>query len=478
MRPAESGSEWLGLPAPPLKGETDSESSGDEEAAAPRICGSGESRGGGSGDAPAAAPCPPPKDDEKPKERRRPKSFRSLHDALAAAEDGDVIRMLPGTHNGLGRSAVIDKRVLIDGRGGGGGGGSVGGGSGAASFPLLLSTATAATLDARGNVPALRFRRPAAVLGLFIDATGFREAVRVDSTRGSGGGSGGGKGNATTRALLAGCSVTSSGDDGAVAAGSFAALTLLDCEIKAGRAGVRAFAGGDVELRGCTVEGCGTHGLAAQALSPSSPFLASGSPGTLGGRISAKDCRVASCREEGALCSGRGSSLLLEGVEIEHCRGPAVDASGEGCSVLLRGGARVSKCSGGGLWLWRGARGAVSPGEGGGRCLLSCEETFALLTDGEGTKLTIERGCCEVRGGVKGAESEAAAAAAAAASSPLSSPFSSSSSSSGAGGEGEAGDGDENGNAASTAKQQLRHCGPPPEVGPFRWDGPDPLRAE
>ena len=354
---------------------------------------------------------------------------------------------------------MIDKRVLIDGRRGKGGRGNGNGNQNGVS-PLALSTTT--TLDARGNTPALRFRRAAAVVGLNIDATGFREAVRVDSLSPSSGTS------AFGGALLAGCSVSSSGDDGVVVAGKLSLLTLVDCEIRAGKAGVRTFAGGEIFLKRCSVKGCGTHGLAAQALSPSSPFLSSSSNSSplsshLGGKISARETKISSCREEGALCSGAGSSLVLEGVEIDSCRGPAVDASGRGCSVLLRGGGGKGKkgnkifgCSGGGLWLWQGARARVC----GAGTLISCDETFAVLTDGKGTRLEIESGCCcEVRGGVKGAEAERAVVAAEA--------------------RNESSENEDEGNsaAASTTKQQPRHCGPPPEVGPFRWDGPDPLRA-
>ena len=377
--------------------------------------------------------------------------------------------MLPGTHNSLGRSAIIEKRVLIDGRRATEEGS--GGGTGGSFLPPLSAAgaraaAAAATIDARGNVPALRFRRPAAVVGLVLDATGFREAVRADSLHVAGNsGSGPSSPAAAARALLAGCSVASSGDDAVVAAGRFAALTLLDCAISgACRAGVRAFAGGDVELRGCSVGRCGTHGLAAQALSPSSPLLASSSPSPrLGGRISAKRCRISDCREEGALCSGQGSRLVLEGVEIVSCSGPAVDASGSGCSVLLRGETKISGCAGGGLWLWQGARGKVS-GKGNS---ISCEETFAVLTEGQGTRLEIEEGgcCCEVSGGVKGAEAERAVAAAAA--------------KNGACDSSDRDSGNGKSVAARQQRQQLqRHCGPPPEAGPFRWDGPDPLRAE
>ena len=373
-----------------------------------------------------------------------------------------MIRMLPGTHNGLGRSAVIDKRVLIDGRSGRGNGS--GSGSSASISSLALSTTTTA-LDARGNTPALRFRRAAAVVGLTIDATGFREAVRVDSLPSGGSASG---------ALLAGCSVSSSGDDGVVVAGKLALLTLVDCEVRAGKAGVRAFAGGEVCLKRCSVRECGTHGLAAQALSPSSPFLSSSSPSSsslgVGGKISARETKISSCREEGALCSGAGSSLVLEGVEIDRCRGPAVDASGRGCSVLLRGGGgkggekgnKISGRFGGGLWLWQGARARVC----GAGTVISCDETFAVLTDGKGTRLEIEKGCCcEVRGGLKGAEAERAVLVAAAAAAARS--------------ENEENEDESNSAAATTTtEQQRRHCGPPPEVGPFRWDGPDPLRAE
>jgi hypothetical protein len=81
-------------------------------------------------------------------------------------------------------------------------------------------------LDFRGNAPALRIERTSVVDGVRVDATGWREAVRVD-------------GRGRVVATLRRCSLSSSGDDGALVSGA-ATLRLADCTVAAGRHGVVA----------------------------------------------------------------------------------------------------------------------------------------------------------------------------------------------------------------------------------------------
>lgn len=38
-------------------------------------------------------------------------TFRSIHDAVSAAVDGDEIVLMAGIHNGLGKSIDVDKRL-------------------------------------------------------------------------------------------------------------------------------------------------------------------------------------------------------------------------------------------------------------------------------------------------------------------------------------------------------------------------------
>lgn len=40
-------------------------------------------------------------------------TFRSVHDAVDAAEDGDEIVLMAGIHNGLGKSINVNKRLDI-----------------------------------------------------------------------------------------------------------------------------------------------------------------------------------------------------------------------------------------------------------------------------------------------------------------------------------------------------------------------------
>eukprot|EP00884_Botryococcus_braunii_P001166 jgi/Botrbrau1/1104/Bobra.0162s0005.1 len=84
-------------------------------------------------------------------------SFRSVRDAVAAAQDGDRVFLQPGIHNGLGETITVTKRILI-----------IGGG-----------TPADTKLDHRANSPAFRIERACVIKGIDIDMTGFREAVLV-----------------------------------------------------------------------------------------------------------------------------------------------------------------------------------------------------------------------------------------------------------------------------------------------------------
>ena len=85
VRPAADGDEWLGQAAPRVP-ELDAGSDSEGEGGFALLA---------AGDAHAAS-------DAALKGGARRTSFRCLHDALEAAKDGDVVELLPGTHNGLG----------------------------------------------------------------------------------------------------------------------------------------------------------------------------------------------------------------------------------------------------------------------------------------------------------------------------------------------------------------------------------------
>jgi hypothetical protein len=379
VRPAAEGEEWLGLPAPAVAGEEEEEDGG----------------GGGGGPArPALLPPPPgPAPEPATKTTLAPRSFRSIHAALAAAADGDTILLLPGTHNGLGASVEVTKRVLICG-----GGLAVGGR--APPHPTR-----SATLDARGNVPALRLGRACVVAGLVIEASGFREGVRVEPAGGrvADGGDSGRALPPTPAPLLADCVIRASGDDGvavlapppgrarrpdaAAPADRPWVPTFLRCTVgPARRAGVRvrgAGAGAGVRLVGCTVTDCKGPGLVVQG----------GGCACLSGGT-----RVEACGAEGVVVTGAGALLDAQDTAVARCAGPALDVSAGG-AAHIGAGVLLDSPDGGGLWAW--GAGTTVEVAGGPSTRVSSVSTFALLVDG-GAAVAFGPGGAAIAGGVGG----------------------------------------------------------------------------
>eukprot|EP00889_Picochlorum_renovo_P002463 jgi/Picre1/29493/NNA_004879.t1 len=81
-------------------------------------------------------------------------SFRCVKEAYDAAKDGDKIVLLKGTHNGLGETVSIKKRILIEGEG------------------YLGET----VIDQRANVPTFKIERGGVVIrNIDLDQTGFEK---------------------------------------------------------------------------------------------------------------------------------------------------------------------------------------------------------------------------------------------------------------------------------------------------------------
>lgn len=139
VRPADPETAWLGLPAPPEPGDTAPAGA----PGAPLLLGAPvASRGKNS----AAAG----------RHARAPLRFRSLEEAVEAAADGDVITLLPGTHNVRAPAGLaLARRVLIRGSGHSGSGDSRGSSSSAAGAPEGLVS----VVDYRGNSPLFRISR-------------------------------------------------------------------------------------------------------------------------------------------------------------------------------------------------------------------------------------------------------------------------------------------------------------------------------
>jgi tetratricopeptide (TPR) repeat protein len=89
-------------------------------------------------------------------------SFRCIQEAYNAARDGDRIVLLKGTHNGLGETLSIKKRILIEGEG------------------MLGDT----VLDQRANVPMFKIERGGVVIrNIDLDHTGFRESILIQGPK-------------------------------------------------------------------------------------------------------------------------------------------------------------------------------------------------------------------------------------------------------------------------------------------------------
>ncbi|GBF97507.1 hypothetical protein Rsub_10430 [Raphidocelis subcapitata] len=322
VRPADPDTAWLGLPAP---------ADGGDGAAAPGSRRALPAPQGWRAGGPAAG-------------QTRPQLFfRCLEDALGAAADGDVIELLPGTHNVRAPGGLrLDRRVLIGG-GGGEGGGLLGrlGGAGQEG-PGVGAGPAAALIDYRGNAPLFRISRPCVLSRIEVDMVGFAPAVAID-------------GPASLAPLLAGCRVACSGGD-AVLAGGAAAPTLLNCSLTGCKAGLHLHGTARATLRACALEGCGDQGA----------LLQEGASAELDG------CEIRGCGAEGVAASGE-AALALRGCLVSACGGPAVDASGAARARLGR--CRLSGCCGG-LWLWGVAEASARA------CRIEGGASFAVLLDG------------------------------------------------------------------------------------------------
>lgn len=256
--------------------------------------------------------------------KRRKTSFRSIKDAVKAARDGDRILLRAGTHNGMGESITIHRRILIMGEG------------------SLGDT----VIDQRANCPTFRcIRGGVTIKNMDIDQTGFREAVLLE------------KGGIV---LIEGCRIKCSGDV-AVDIGDQAQPTLSHCIITAKRAGVRAFGSSNVKLTNCIIEKCGHQGVRAQE----------------GAILSASHCLVQECEEEAALTMDT-AKLTLSNCTLRNNKGPGVDCSGAGEAVLKDTKVRDNV---GGVWLWDASRVEMH------QCELQGGLSHVVLVDGKKTKI-------------------------------------------------------------------------------------------
>ena len=253
--------------------------------------------------------------------RRERLSFRSVAEALEAARDGDRVLLLRGTHNTGGRSARVDKRVLICGEG----------------------TLEETKVDARSNAPVLRITRSAVVQNVHIDMVGFRESVLIE-------------GGPAVTPVLDGCVVACSGDDAVNVAGQ-AAPFLRRCELEARKRGLKFMDSARGEVFDCCVRKAGGPGV--QVFDGASPTL--------------RRCRIAEGAAEGVVVMDGGRAALI-GCTVEGNKGPGVDVSGGGAVSLE--GCRV-RGNVGGVFLWDQGCGELVD------CHLAGGPSFPVLADEE-----------------------------------------------------------------------------------------------
>lgn len=229
--------------------------------------------------------------------RRQRTSFRSIREAVAAAQDGDRILLLRGVHNGMGQAIDLTKRLLIEGEG------------------SLGET----VIDQRANCPTFRITRGGVIIrNIDMDHTGFREALLVE-------------GSASVASLIDGCTIKCSGDD-AVNVGGDAAPQFRQCEITGKKCGIRLFDQAKVSLEGCVIEKCGEQAIKSMENS----------------KVDATLCMLRNCEEEGVVVMDSGTVSLLA-CTVNGNKGPGVDCSGKGICEI-RGGDVAGNV--GGVWVW------------------------------------------------------------------------------------------------------------------------------
>lgn len=224
-------------------------------------------------------------------------SFRCIKEAYDASKDGDKIILLKGTHNGMGETISIKKRILIEGEG------------------QLGET----VIDQRANTPTFKIERGGVLIrNLEIDHTGFREAVLID-------------GNEHVNPLIEHCDIKCSGDDCLNIGGNTRPI-LRYCRLKGKKAGIRCFESSITVLDRCIIEDCGAQGMEIMDES----------------RVTARRCLIQKCAEDGIVVMSRGKCTLLESKIVEN-KGPGLDCSGNGYATLSR--CEVSNNIGG-CWSW------------------------------------------------------------------------------------------------------------------------------
>ncbi|CAG9465959.1 unnamed protein product [Pedinophyceae sp. YPF-701] len=257
---------------------------------------------------------------------RKKLSFRTLAEAVAAADDGDRIVLLPGTHNGCGKTVEVDKLVHIAGSADGG----------------------ATVYDHRANCPALHITHDCVLSNLTVDMTGFREGVLVENR---------------CRVAIDRC-VFRCANDACVDVGGHAHVQLGACDL-CGRVGLRAFGDAKVAVRRCVFEKNRSQGLWV------------GEDAT----VSVDDSVLNDNGEEGVAVLGSATVTISRSC-IGDNGAPCVDASGAAKVQLsdtqLGGSKATCACA-----AWE--RAAVTAS----RCVLEGGKSAGLLVHGDDVRMSV-----------------------------------------------------------------------------------------
>ncbi|WIA28406.1 hypothetical protein OEZ86_010952 [Tetradesmus obliquus] len=237
---------------------------------------------------------------QQQQQQQTPGTYASMADALAAAADGDIIQLLPGTHVTSQACLALDKRVLLEGLGG---------------------SPQEVMLDHRANHPAFNITRCCILRNLAIDMVGFCESISISSS------------SSCIKPILQKLHITCSGDD-CLSIGGCAQPLLQQCTIQARRCGIKQYATSSTTLWSCSITG-GSHGLVV--CGSSQAFL--------------EGCSITDCGQDGIVVLQQ-AGLHLSHSSVSGCQGPGVDVCDEGTASLKH--ADINGCCGG-LWLWQSA---------------------------------------------------------------------------------------------------------------------------
>ena len=253
---------------------------------------------------------------------QRRTSFRSIKEAVSAAQDGDIIILRKGIHNGMGESITVKKRILICGEG----------------------TLGETVIDQRANCPTFRIKRGGVVISnIVLDQTGFRESLLIEGS---------------SHVLIEKSEIKCSGDN-AVDVGEGAKVCFSNCTITSKKAGIRSYGCSRLQVENCLIENCGEQGLRAQEKA----------------KISVSGCVIQNCEAEGVVAMD-AAFIQINGCKIMRNKGPGIDMSGKGTAVVK---SSVLEENVGGVWCWDTAGVSLS------YCVLGGGQTHVILADGAAT---------------------------------------------------------------------------------------------